>query len=411
MTKQTRVPKLRFPEFSEEFNSIKLSKEIDNLGYGPRFNSNDYNLTGNVKTIRGTDIGLNGEIKYSQVPLALLEEKLIQNHILEDGDLVMITTADCGLTGVFRSQEVNYIASAYAVKIKLKASSSPFFFKYYFQTELSKNQVNKFIRKATVANLPGSDVLNFKVSLPPLPEQTKIANFLTAIDDKIQGLKEKKFLLEEYKKGLMQQIFSQNLRFKQDDGSDFPDWEEKTLGEVSYRIVTKNKEGNTNVLTISAQLGLISQLEFFNKSVSAKDVTGYYLLEKEDFAYNKSYSNGYPMGAIKRLKRYDKGVVSTLYICFRFKENINLEFMDQYFESGVHNQEIEKVAQEGARNHGLLNIGLGDFFNTSFKLPSTSEQFKIAILLSCIDEKIEKVNQQIAEVESYKKGLLQQMFV
>lgn len=260
-------------------------------------------------------------------------------------------------------------------------------------------------------NLSGGIIKGLEISLPQLPEQTKIANFLTAIDEKIQALKQKKTLLEQYKKGIMQQVFSQELRFKNDDGSDFDDWEEKSLGEISKRIVSKNKEVNTNVLTISAQFGLISQLEFFNKSVSAKDVSGYYLLHKDDFAYNKSYSNGYPMGAIKRLKKYNKGVVSTLYICFRFEENIDLGFVEQYFESGIHNQEIEKVAQEGARNHGLLNIGLSDFFNTFINLPSLPEQQKIANFLTTIDEKIEKVNQQITATETYKKGLLQQMFI
>jgi type I restriction enzyme S subunit len=148
---------------------------------------------------------------------------------------------------------------------------------------------------------------------------------------------------------------SSKSRFRQEDGSEFPAWEVKKLGEVAERVTRKNKVNNINVLTISAQFGLISQLEFFNKSVSAKDVSGYYLLEKDEFAYNKSYSNGYPMGAIKRLNRYDKGVVSTLYICFKFKEKINLSFMEQYFEMGLQNIELEKVAQEEARNHGLLN--------------------------------------------------------
>ena len=208
----------------------------------------------------------------------------------------------------------------------------------------------------------------------------------------------------------MQQIFNQENRFRDDDGNEFPDWEENKLGEVAVRIIRKNKENNLNVLTISAQLGLVSQLEFFNKSVSAKNVSGYYLLEKDDFAYNKSYSNGYPMGAIKRLIKYPKGVVSTLYICFRFLKGINLSFFEHYFEYGNHNVEIEKVAQEGARNHGLLNIGVNDFLNIKIIIPSLKEQTKIANFLSAIDEKINHCSLKIGKMELWKKGLLQKMF-
>jgi type I restriction enzyme S subunit len=117
------------------------------------------------------------------------------------------------------------------------------------------------------------------------------------------------------------------------------------------------------------------------------------------------------MGAIKRLKRYSKGVVSTLYICFRFSNRVDLTFMEQYFEMGLQNVEIEKVAQEGARNHGLLNIGVADFFNIEIQLPSLPEQTKIANFLSSIDDKINHTQSQIEKMEVWKKGLLQKMFV
>lgn len=220
------------------------------------------------------------------------------------------------------------------------------------------------------------------------------------------------YLLQEYKRGVMQKIFSQELRFTQDDGSAFPNWEEKKLGDVFSRVTRKNSENNKNVLTISAQQGLINQEEFFNKSVSAKDVTGYYLLKKNEFAYNKSYSKGYPMGAIKRLTKYNKGVVSTLYICFKAKNELEVNFYEQYFNSGFLNKELHKIAQEGARNHGLLNLSVVEFFRDILILePSIKEQEKIADFLSTIDNKIEAISNQIEQVERFKKGLLQKMFV
>ena len=198
------------------------------------------------------------------------------------------------------------------------------------------------------------------------------------------------------------------LRFPEFTG----EWEEKRLGEVFERITYKNKENNQNVLTISAQQGLINQEDYFNKSVASKDLTGYYLLSRGDFAYNKSSSNGYPLGAVKRLKKYDKGVVSTLYICLKVRNGNLAEYFEQYFESGSLNKEIHKIAQEGARNHGLLNISVVEFFKDIHLLaPSLPEQQKIASFLSALDVKIDQVARQLARMQTFKKGLLQQMFV
>lgn len=192
---------------------------------------------------------------------------------------------------------------------------------------------------------------------------------------------------------------------------DFTDeWQVKKLGDVFDRVTRKNKENNQNILTISAQDGLVSQEKFFSKIVAAKDVSGYYLLHKNDYAYNKSYSKGYPMGAIKRLSRDEKGVVSTLYICFSSKQGLEL-FFDQYFEAGRLNTEIEKIAQEGARNHGLLNMAVGDFFTTKLVIPvSKPEQEKIADFLTAVDERIAVGEKKLELLETYMRGVMQQIF-
>ncbi|MUV03921.1 hypothetical protein GN157_09400 [Flavobacterium rakeshii] len=206
-------------------------------------------------------------------------------------------------------------------------------------------------------------------------------------------------------------IFKQKISFKDKDGNPYPSWEIYKLKDIAERIVSKNSNNNQNVLTISAQHGLISQLEFFNKSVSAKNVEGYYLLKNGDFAYNKSYSTGYPMGAIKRLNRHNEGVVSTLYICFRFYEKANKDFMEHYFESQIQNNELEKIAQEGARNHGLLNVGVLDFFDIDVNLPSIQEQKRISTFLSKIDQKVQIEKKILEQLDAQRKYLLQQMFV
>ena len=187
------------------------------------------------------------------------------------------------------------------------------------------------------------------------------------------------------------------------------DWEVKTFQSIFERVTRKNTVNNQNVLTISAQHGLVNQEDFFNKSVSSEDLSGYILLNKGEFAYNKSYSNGYPMGAIKRLKKYDQGVVSSLYIYFKAIKD-DPEFYEHYFEAGMLNREIYKIAQEGARNHGLLNMSVIEFFkDLHVAKPPKIEQQKIAQILTTWDKAIVEQEKLIKEKVYLKKGLMQKL--
>ena len=189
------------------------------------------------------------------------------------------------------------------------------------------------------------------------------------------------------------------------------EWEVMSLKSRFDRLTRKNSEGNTNVMTISAQYGLINQEEFFKKEIASEDKSNYYLMYCGEFAFNKSYSNGYPFGAIKRLSLYDKGVVSPLYICFSAnKDNPCPEFYQHYFEGGKLNSEIHAIAQEGARNHGLLNISVEDFFYAHIIVPHIEEQKKIADILSAQDKIIELCERKIEQLKRMKKYYLQNMF-
>ncbi|WP_298471334.1 restriction endonuclease subunit S [uncultured Psychrobacillus sp.] len=182
-----------------------------------------------------------------------------------------------------------------------------------------------------------------------------------------------------------QQASYPQLRFK---GFTDP-WEERKLSSISERVTRKNKNNESTLpLTISAQDGLVDQNDFFNKQVASRDVTGYFLVKNGEFAYNKSYSNGYPWGAIKRLDKYDMGVLSTLYIVFR-PTKINSQFLVSYYDTTRWYREVSKNAAEGARNHGLLNIAPTDFFNTLLVVPKiVDEQQKIGEYFSNLDHLI-----------------------
>lgn len=164
-------------------------------------------------------------------------------------------------------------------------------------------------------------------------------------------------------------------------------------------------------MTISGRQGLIRQQDFFKKRVASETLDGYYLLKKGQFAYNKSYSNGYPMGAIKRLNRYDDGVVTTLYICFEIIDEsvTDSSFYEQYFESGLLNKGLMKIAHEGGRAHGLLNVKPFDFFSLKLQKPAIHEQKAIAHVLCAADDEIEAQKARLDALNQEKKALMQQL--
>lgn len=192
------------------------------------------------------------------------------------------------------------------------------------------------------------------------------------------------------------------------------EWEERKLGDVVERITRKNRDlASTLPLTISAQNGLIDQNEFFDKRVASKDVSGYYLIKKGEFAYNKSTSTEAPWGAIKRLDHYEDGVLSTLYIVFGIKdeEEINSDYLVSYYDTELWHRGIRQIAAEGARNHGLLNIAPADFFHTKLRLPNDiSEQEQIGKYFSVLNRLIILYQRKCDEMKALKKYMLQKMF-
>ena len=167
-----------------------------------------------------------------------------------------------------------------------------------------------------------------------------------------------------------------------------PAWEQRKLEDIANRVTRKNEGESDLPLTISSQYGLVDQRTFFNNQVASKDMSGYYLLRKGEFAYNKSTSGDSPWGAVKRLVRYEKGCVSTLYICFGL-DGADPDFLVTYYETDRWYKAVQMIAAEGARNHGLLNIAPNDFFDTALILPpSREEQELIGLFFARLDNLI-----------------------
>lgn len=269
------------------------------------------------------------------------------------------------------------------------------------------NKVHFFVESAAIPQLTGEQIASYKIAIPSLSEQIIIEKYIQLWDiatEKQSALIEK---LKLRKRALIQQLLTGKKRLPGFSS----EWECIKLGDITERITRKNEENNKNVVTISAQRGFVAQTDFFNKSVASETLDNYFLVYKDEFCYNKSYSNGYPMGAIKRLNSFDKAVVTTLYICFKLKNNvsINIDYFEQYCESGIFNKELVKVANEGGRAHGLLNVTPTDFFNMHMRIPYIAEQNSIATILVKACKEIELAKEKLANLQSQKRGLMQQL--
>ena len=215
---------------------------------------------------------------------------------------------------------------------------------------------------------------------------------------------------QKYKRGVFETVFSQKVRLIPRNKR--KDWQKYKLSDFATRVTRKNGGQSDIPLTISAQYGLIDQRDFFSKTVASADMSGYYLLRSGEYAYNRSTSNDYPFGSIKRLELYPMGAVSTLYLCFRVKDDIVLSDLAKwYFESSQWHRGVNEICAEGARNHGLLNVPTDGFFNTVHTLPSDpEEQLAIASYLSLFQARLDSAQAVLEKLLRIRSGLMQRLF-
>lgn len=334
--------------------------------------------------------------------------------LLKENDILITLTGtigkrDYGYTFQI-TDEKNLLLNQRVARIVVKSQSVDVKYLFY---ELKTNRfLNQFFYTArggtgNQANIGIEDVENIIIHLPPLPEQKAIAACLSTWDEAIQKTSQLITQKELRKKWLMQQLLTRKKRLKGFSG----DWAEVKMKDVFEKVTRKNDEGNTNVVTISAQRGFVKQDDFFNRIVASDILDNYFLVEKGEFCYNKSYSNGYPWGATKRLNDFNKAVVTTLYICFRIKypDEQSGEFFEQYFEANSLDKGLTQIAHEGGRAHGLLNVTPSDFFNLPITIPSFEEQTAIANILKTADKEIELLKSKLWQLKEQKKGLMQML--
>lgn len=357
--------------------------------------------------IRGQDYSFGWVEPENIFKVSDIVEIKYKNARLKGGDIVLtIVGAGTGTVAVVPDwlDGANCTQTTARIAIDpLKADSM--FCYFYLSSYLGKKLVYKNIKGGAQPGLNCGDIENFEIILPTLIEQKAISKVISTANAAIHSTEKLIAQKELRKKWLMQQLLTGRIRLKGFEKN----WKENKLGDLFKRITRKNDEGNTNVVTISAQRGFVKQIDFFNKTVASKILDNYFLIERGEFCYNKSYSNGYPWGATKRLNDFDKAVVTTLYICFGIKDNriTNSDFFEQYFEANLLDKGLTKIAHEGGRAHGLLNVTPSDFFSLIVKIPTFNEQTAIAQVLQLADKEISLLKAKAEKLKEQKKWMMQ----
>lgn len=400
-------PKIRFKGFEGEWEKYKIGDISTSYSGGtPSAGNSDY-YGGHIPFIRS------GEIHQDRTELFLTEKGLSSSS----AKMVEIGTLLYALYGA-TSGEVDVSKIRGAINQAILAINPFKEFDNYLLSYLlqcKKENIIGTLLQGGQGNLSGALIKNYDSFFPSYNEQQAIANYFKSLDSLIQTTTKKIASLKQLKSASLVSMFPQEgetkprVRFKGFEG----EWIIMKLNTISSRVTRKNtKLESTLPLTISAVEGLIEQTAFFNNVVASSNVSGYYLVKKGEFAYNKSYSNGYPFGAVKRLDKYNMGVLSTLYIVFSIDKFVSSDYIVHFFDTTLWHKEVAKRAAEGARNHGLLNISAEDFLDIEIVLPkNVEEQQKIASFFSTLDHQISLHTQRLESLKQIKSACLDKMFV
>ena len=403
------VPKLRFGEDREPSVSPWIERRVGDIGAilkGDGISKDEVVEDGEFSCIQYGELFT----KYSELISSTFSKTDSYKGLLSVAGDILMPDADVTPLGLGRSSclRVDGVKIGYhTTVVRPHPGNDPLFICYAMNSR--RRDFQRRVVGTTIKMLYPREVGAVSIPLPSLPEQRKIASALTSVDTKIDLFKRKKAALSDYKRGLMQKLFSQEIRFTPEGGGEFPAWEKKRLGEVASRVMRKNTDMKVcRVLTNSATLGVVDQGDYFDREIANPDnIGGYSVVTNGDFVYNPRISVSAPVGPISR-SDLDEGVMSPLYTVFRFKFD-NTDFYRHYFRHDGWHGYMRSVANYGAR-HDRMAISNADFLAMPIPEPSVEEQRLIASALSAMDTKIDAVTSQIASMETFKRGLLQQLF-
>ena len=410
--KVLNVPNLRFPEFTGEWMKCKFGEIATGFDYGMNAAAKPYD--GQNKYIRITDID-EASSTYNNSSIVSPDGILSENYVVNEGDILLARTgASTGKSYLYRKSDGKLYYAGFLIRANV-AEHNPYFVFSQLHTHRYWRWVSIMSARSGQPGINSLEYASFPIFTTTLKEENKISSLLSLIDERITTQNKIIEDLKKLKSAICEKLFS-SPKDKQPQirlYGFFGDWHFVRLSDICHRICRKNTgEQCKQVLTIAAQYGLVSQEEFFNKNVASENLSGYCLLQKGDFAYNKSYSGDYVWGTVKRLDNYEQGVLSPLYICFRpDPARVDSDFLIYYFESKKWHKTVANIAGEGARNHGLLNISVVDYFNTIHCIPSMDEQKQIAQIIGTLLSKIAREQRMLNCYAAQRQYLLRQMFI
>ena len=421
-------PKIRFKGYTDDWEQRKLGDILISLQNNTLSRADLSNEAGVAKNVHYGDVLIKfGEVlDVSKEKLPMISDESVlskyKSSFLQNGDVIVADTAEDFTVGkcseIAGLNDVVVLSGLHTIPYRPIEKFASGYLGYYLNSSAYHNQLIPLMHGIKVTSISKSAMQDTDIVYPKsVEEQGKIGNYFQSLDHLITLHQRKCEETKKLKKYMLQKMFPQNgqtvpeIRFV-----GFTDaWEQRKLGDLVDRVTRKNQDLVSELpLTISAQYGLIDQNEFFDKRVASKDVSGYYLIENGEFAYNKSTSTDAPWGAVKRLDRYENGVLSTLYIVFGIKENnpVDSDFLVSYYSTNLWHKGIHEIAAEGARNHGLLNIAPADFFETELTIPQDiEEQKKIGKYFEELERLITLHQHKCEELQNMKKFMLQNMFV
>ena len=383
---------MRFPEFKGEWKKRKLG-ELSII-----------NPTTGKLPEKFIYIDLESVINGDLTKEVLIDKNAAPSRaqrVLEKDDILFQMVRPYQKNNLYFDKSGDYVASTGYAQIKTKQNS-----RFIYQYLHLQKFVDEVIERCTGTSYPAinsKDLAKISIRYPSLPEQKKIASFFTAIDQKISQLKRKKTLLEQYKKGVMQKIFSQEIRFKDDNGQEFPKWEKMTGDALFKTVSNKNHNSDLPILAITQEHGAVPRdmIDYYI-TVSEQSIEGYKVVEKGDFIISlRSFQGGIEYSEYK-------GICSPAYIILRATQKIDHRYFKYYFKTEDYITNLNRKL-EGIRDGKMISFKY--FSEIKINVPSLPEQTKIANFLSAIDDKISQTQKQIEKAEVWKKGLMQQMFV
>ncbi|POY40391.1 restriction endonuclease subunit S [Flavobacterium alvei] len=406
---ETLLPKLRFPKFKVNWKE-DIFRDLVKINQGLQIQISERYLT----QVKDSHFYITNEFLKEGSDKKYFIKNPTQNVLCDYDDILMTRTGNTGMvvTNVKGAFHNNFF------KIDYPKTIDKGFLYYFLTTVKTQNIIKSLAGTSTIPDLNHTDFYKINFTYPSIEEQTKIANFLSSVDEKLNLLKEKKSLLEDYKKGIMQKIFNQEIRFKDDNGNDFEKWQEKSLGEIgtfqtsSIDKLSRNEEEEVflvNYMNVYRHENINNYSKANLQIVTAKDsqITSCNL-KRGDILFTPSSETPDDIGhSVVIFEDLENCVYS--YHLMRFRPNIEIDILySHYF---CNNAKVLGQISRLATGSTRFTISVKSFSSIIIDLPSLKEQRKIANFFSAIDEKIELVSSQIQDTQEYKKGLLQQLFV